>query len=101
MCFGEQISNELLKLVHDEMAVLSSSVDSCSQDHKELRSKLCNLKKGFAQDLRALEGDLKSVKEDHSKTKETMFSLKRGIAERLRNREETVPQNTSISGNYA
>ncbi|PFX27710.1 hypothetical protein AWC38_SpisGene7593 [Stylophora pistillata] len=98
MCFGEQISNELLKLVHDEMAVLSSSVDSCSQDHKELRSKLCNLKKGFAQDLRALEGDLKSVKEDHSKTKETMFSLKRGIAERLRNREETVPQNTSISG---
>lgn len=90
MCFGQQISNEVFQLVHNEMRVLSTTVeenkDSWVQDHEGLRDNLDSLRERFASSLSkleekhvALESDLISVKEDQLKTKETVASLSRGI----------------------
>lgn len=101
MCFGQQISSDLLKLVQDEMAVLSTSVDenkeSWKQGHEGLMNTLHNLRERFADDFSkleakhaALESGLISVKEE--------VSLSRGI-DKLNSKEETVPPDKSASGN--
>ena len=83
MCFGQQISSDVLKLVQKEMATLSASVEenkeSWTQDHDGLRNNLHNLTQLFALDIRkleakhvALESGLNFIKEDQLKMKETV-----------------------------
>lgn len=109
MCFGQQIISDVLKLVQDDMAVLSTSVDenkeSWKQGHEGLMNTLHNLRERFADDFSkleakhaALESGLISVKEDHLKLKEVGVSLSRGI-DKLNSKEETVPPDKSASGN--
>ena len=105
MCVGQQISSEVLKLLHEEMAALWTSVDenkeSWGKSHKGLRDNLSNLK-GRVKELEAQHADLKRglnfVKEDCLKLKKEGVILSQKI-DRLNSREETVPPDMSASGN--
>lgn len=105
MCVGQQISSEVLKLLHEEMVALWTSVDenkeSQGKSHKGLRDNLSNLRERV-KELEAKHADLKRglnfVKEDCLKLKKEGVILSQKI-DRLNSREETVPPDMSASGN--
>ena len=105
MCVEQQSSSEVLKLLHEEMAALWTSVDenkeSWGKSHKGLRDNLSNLRERV-KELKAIHADLKRglnfVKEDCLKLKKEGVILSQKI-EWLNSREETVPPDMSASGN--
>ena len=83
MCFGEPISNDILKLVQDEIATLVMSVEenkeTWMQDHAGLRNNLQKLTQLFGLEIKrleakhvALESGLEGLKEDQLKIKESL-----------------------------
>ena len=105
MCVGQQISSEVLKLLHEEMAALWTSVDenkeSWGKSHKGLKDNHGNLRKRV-NDLEAKHSDLERglnfVKKDCLELKKEGVILSQKI-DRLNSREETVPPDMSASGN--
>ena len=86
MCVEQQSSSEVLKLLHEEMAALWTSVDenkeSWGKSHKGLRDNLSNLRERV-KELKAIHADLKRglnfVKEDCLKLKKEGVILSQNI----------------------
>ena len=83
MCFGEPISNDVLKLVQDEIATLVMSVEENKetwvQDHAGLRNNLQKFTQLFGLEIKrleakhmVLESGLEGLKEDQLKIKQSL-----------------------------